>query len=418
VSEESDALKAIAEAVQRLEEMLAFLPDGVAKDLRLKIATLRGIILEQRPPAFVLIGRRGAGKSSLINALFGAKVAEVGHVKSQTGRGKWFDYKGEGGTLAILDTRGVQEGSTPEEADEARTAIQSIVLEVRKKAPDVILFLVKATEIDAAIDGDLDALEKVLDDVHHEHKIKPPVIAIATHCDILEPKDTRLHKQDEEPRADVDEKLIRVSEVERLLEKKLRSRHMVGPHFVKAIGISSYLSFKGDGSLRSDARWRVDELTRLLYKHMPDAGRGMLVRIARVQALQEELAITLTRATAALCAGIAAVPIPIADVIPLTAVQVSLIAGIAWISGRPLSQKVAAEFLTSMGINIGAGFALREAARAIIKFVFPGAGVAVSGAIAFAGTMAIGAAARAYFIRKEPLEKAKEAFENARKEEK
>ena len=152
-----------------------------------------------------------------------------------------------------------------------------------------------------------------------------------------------------------------------------------------------------------------------LFKHLPDAGRGTLVRIARVRGLQEELASNLTRATAAICAGVAALPIPLADVIPITTLQVTLIAGIAWLSGRPLDRKAAAEFLAAMGANVGLGFAFREGARALIKFVFPGAGSMVSGAVAFAGTLAIGAAARNYFLRGTSIEGAKSAFESTQK---
>ena len=135
----------IAENIRRVEEMLRFLPlsGETVTDLRSKIALLRTILLEQRPPAFALVGRRGAGKSSMVNALFGAKVAEVGHVKAQTGRGKWFDHTSEAGAISILDTRGIQEGSKPEEKDAAKDAIASIVVELKKKAPDVIVFLVK-----------------------------------------------------------------------------------------------------------------------------------------------------------------------------------------------------------------------------------------------------------------------------------
>src|SRR4051812_36018115 len=93
--EERTTRKVIAENLKRVEEMLRFLPlhPETVNELRSKIGLLRSVMLEQRAPAFALVGRRGAGKSSLVNALFGAKVAEVGHVKAQTGRGKWFDYE-------------------------------------------------------------------------------------------------------------------------------------------------------------------------------------------------------------------------------------------------------------------------------------------------------------------------------------
>src|SRR6516165_2612031 len=114
---EDEALKMLARAIERLEELLDRLPMAVAKDLRERIATLRTVVLDKRPPALVLVGRRGAGKSSLVNALFGAKVAELGHVTAQTGKGRWYEHERGGGTMSILDTRGVQEGSTPAEED-------------------------------------------------------------------------------------------------------------------------------------------------------------------------------------------------------------------------------------------------------------------------------------------------------------
>lgn len=411
--EEARTRKIIADNIRRIEEMLRFLPlsEGTINDIRSKVALLRTILLEQRAPAFALVGRRGAGKSSLVNALFGAKVAEVGHVKSQTGRGRWFDHKSDRGAISVLDTRGIQEGSKPTETDEAHDAVTSIVVELKKKTPDVIVFLVKATEVDSAIDEDLSALERVYAEIEREHRFRPPLVALATHCDLLEPKGVRLHRSSEESTIDLDEKLTHVANVEHHLETKIKERTKLAPHLVWTRGVGAYMSFTQNGTVRADERWRIDELVGALFRHMPDAGRGTLVRIARVRGLQEELANNLTRATAAICAGVAAMPIPVADVIPLTTLQISLVAAIAWLSGRPLSKKAALEFLTAMGANAGLGFALREGARALIKFVFPGAGSMVSGAVAFAGTMAVGAAARTYFLRNTTLEDAKRAFE-------
>lgn len=404
----------IAETIRRLEEMLDRVPDPLAREIRQKIAHLRALLLEQRSPNLVLIGRRGAGKSSLINALFGARVAEVGHVKAQTGRGRWFDVQGELGTLSILDTRGIQEGSRPEEADEADTPLDSILAEVRRKAPDALLFLVKATEVDAAIDTDLELLAQIVSAVQQAHGLRPPLIGVATHCDLLEPKRTDLHRPDAQEPSELQEKLHHVEAVERQLREKLRSREDLRGELVTVIGVSTYLSWRTDGTVRSDERWRLGELAQVLFRELPEQGRLVLARVTRVRALQEELATALSRAMATVCMGVALVPIPVADIIPITSAQVSLIVGIAWISGRQLDFNAAREFLAALGINLGAAFALREVSRALVKFVFPGGGSVVSGAVAFAGTLAIGSAARGYFLRGVSADEARNLFQATR----
>src|SRR4029079_10907056 len=139
-------------------------------------------------------------------------------------------------------------GSTPAEKDPSQDAIASIVLELKKKVPDVILFLVKATQADSAIDADLNALERVYAEIEREHRFRPPLVAIATHCDVLEPKTTRLHMADVASRADIDEKLARVAEVEHHLEEKIKARGKLAPHLVWTRGVSSYMSFREDGT--------------------------------------------------------------------------------------------------------------------------------------------------------------------------
>lgn len=64
-NDEAKTLRILAENIRRVEELLRFLPlpDASVNELRAKIGLLRSILLEQRAPAFVLVGRRGAGKS-------------------------------------------------------------------------------------------------------------------------------------------------------------------------------------------------------------------------------------------------------------------------------------------------------------------------------------------------------------------
>jgi uncharacterized protein (DUF697 family) len=109
-------------------------------------------------------------------------------------------------------------------------------------------------------------------------------------------------------------------------------------------------------------------------------------------------------------------PIPVADLIPITSAQIAMITGIAYISGRDLSKKSAMEFLAAIGANVGVSFAFRQGARALVKFLFPGAGNAVSATVTLAGTWGIGEAAMAYFIEDATVEEAKQRFTRTKKD--
>jgi uncharacterized protein (DUF697 family) len=66
--------------------------------------------------------------------------------------------------------------------------------------------------------------------------------------------------------------------------------------------------------------------------------------------------------------------------------------------------------MAGLGANVGVAFALREAVRSVVKFIAPAGGSVVSASIAFSATMAIGSAARAYFIDGVSLRDARRLF--------
>lgn len=403
----------ISEMIRRLEGLLDRLPEAAAKDLKQKIRHLRELLVDQRPARLAVVGRRGAGKSSLINACFGAKVAEVGHEKAKTGAATWRTLGTDTGSLELLDTRGFQEGSLPDEVDSAATPLESIQLALRTKCPDAILFLVKAKEADSAIDGDLGELIGILRAVKNAHGYPAPVIAVVTQCDELEPKRVGLHRPDDEDVRDYDEKLTRVTAIEDQLQSKLKESTELRDVLVTVIGVASYMSWKPDGSLRDDERWRIDELLEFLMNELPKEAKVELARLSQVASLQRTVSNTIVKLTATICAGLAATPIPVADIVPITSAQVSMVVGIGYIAGRELDVQAGKEFLVGLGANLGVAMALREIARGIAKIAFPGAGNFVSGAVAYAGTVAIGRAAQAYFIDGVSLADARAIFERS-----
>ena len=55
------------------------------KELRTKIKFLQELLVEKRRPRFALLGRRGCGKSSFLNALLNSYQVSLGHFAAQTG---------------------------------------------------------------------------------------------------------------------------------------------------------------------------------------------------------------------------------------------------------------------------------------------------------------------------------------------
>ncbi len=132
-------------------------------------------------------------------------------------------------------------------------------------------------------------------------------------------------------------------------------------------------------------------------------------RLTNARRAQAHIASSLLKSFSAVCGVIGVQPIPLADMPILTTLQTLMVGMIIHTTGRPFSGRLVAEFLGALGFNIGAGFVLREGARAIVRVV-PIWGNAVSGFIAGAGTYAIGKAAIAYFIEETPIHETRKMF--------
>jgi GTP-binding protein Era len=112
-------------------------------------------------------------------------------------------------------------------------------------------------------------------------------------------------------------------------------------------------------------------------------------------ALKEKRIRALIYSKAGVCAAVALAPIPIADILVLTPIQMAMVATIGHFHGIEVTPERATELMGVMGAGVG----LREAARQLIKLV-PGYGIAISASVAFAGTVALGEAANLWFKRR------------------
>ncbi len=162
-----------------------------------------------------------------------------------------------------------------------------------------------------------------------------------------------------------------------------------------------------------DSSYRKQFITALA-RVLPNSALIEMARISRDKAVQSDIAHILVKSTTAICTAIGAQPIPLADLPVLTTLQLVMVSGVMYVSGRERSLRAATEFVGALGVNVGAGMLLREGARAILKF-FPGWGNIVCGAVAGAGTYAIGRAAIVFFIEGVSLKDARRTYISSRR---
>ena len=349
--------------VERLERLFARLPEKIRRPVLRELTPLKELFLQQRPPRFLFIGSSDMPTHRIIDTLFTAGAPEQTNVAVMPVH-RWINWDIAGhGTISVLDARDAADSAT------------ALVEEELRQQPADIIFLFDDEESNLEKPSALKSARSLL---HLEHQFGH-AIDDAKVIGVCFGKESAAH-----------------------LEDALKSEPAIRDRLLRVIQFAGMHSTEGRG------------LLPVLTEQLPNQAKVEMIRISRDREAQHHVAQMLMKSTTAICTAIGAQPIPLADLPVLTALQVMMVSGIMYISGRERSLRAATEFMTALGANVGAGMLLREGARAILKF-FPGWGNVVCGMVAGAGTYAIGRAASAFFIGGVSLRAARQKYLATRK---
>src|SRR5216117_1494257 len=355
---------ALLHIVERLERLVTRLPEKIRRPVLRELTPLKELFLEQRPPRFLFVGSSKMPMPQIINALFASGAQEQKNVSLMPVH-RWIDWNISGhGTISILDAR-----------DAGDSAAAQVEEDLRRQPSDVIFLF--------------DDGQANFEDLSSANSLN-----------------FVLHLQDDVGGVLGDAKVIGVSfgsqQRAAQLEEALKTQPAICDRLLKVIQFTEMHSAE------------TRDLLSVLASELPNEAKIEMIRISRDREAQHHVAQMLVKSTTAICTAIGAQPIPLADLPILTSLQVIMVSGIMYISGRERSFRAATEFMTALGANVGAGMLLREGARAVLKF-FPGWRNVVCGMIAGAGTYAIGRATSAFFIGGVSLKEARQKYLSDRK---
>jgi uncharacterized protein (DUF697 family) len=367
----------LLQIVERLEYFAGKLPARIRKAVLRELTPLKQLFLQQRPPRFLFIGSARVAAIEIIGTLFGQPDFQTRQTPAPLYC--WFDVTfPDRGTISILDAC----------AADNSAAIQ-IQDEIKRQASDVIFWVDDGQPDGATGKSDLDSLTRYLtwdETLDANAKIVGLII---------------LSRRRPVTRDQIDPATFRLRSAPR--------SHSVAPDSIVEV-----LSLAGGADSFELPDPETQRFMSILARKLPNEARMEMIRISRNRKAQHEVARLLVKSTTGICAAIGAQPIPLADLPILTSLQIMMVSGIMYVSGRERSLRAATEFLGAIGANVGAAMLLREGTRAVLKF-FPGWGNVVCGLIAGSGTYAIGRAATMFFIDGISLKDARQTYLASRK---
>lgn len=307
-----------------------------------------------------IFGATGAGKSTLVNAIFGKDVADTGVGQPVT---KGIEYhRRDDGFLGIFDSEGFETGSA---GDQILEGLQSVV-QARRSGPidqqiHAAWYVVRWS--DRRFEDAQSAFVRSL------AEMGLPVIIVMTQ---VPSKDGDVH-----PHA-------------RELADYIEGLRLP----IRAGGKPVLTNAMADEFTHAPA-FGLDRLLDATYEVVPEAAQAALTAAQRLDMERKKKAVkAIITQAATVASGIGAVPIPFTDAALLVPNQVTMIARISAAYGLPPQRSRAMAIAGSLVLTGGATMAGRYAVTNLLKFIPGGAiaGSAISATVAGSLTRAVGLA--------------------------
>jgi uncharacterized protein (DUF697 family) len=344
------------------------------KQVQEKLGALRNRL---PTPMFWLFGKTQSGKTSVIRYLTGAADAQIGTGFRPCTRfsRRYLFPTTEAPLLDFLDTRGLDEAGYDPQEDLARFNNEA----------HVVLVVVKALD---------HALENVLTHLGTIRQAQPnrPVILVLTCLHEAYPQQQHPtpypfdDSWEHTPPAPV-------TDLQRSLDEQRR-------RFARLVDRVVAIDLTPAEEGFEDPDYGGPRLREVLLEVLPGALRQTLLMLdeakQELRGLYEQQALPYILAYSSLATSAGAVPLPVVDLVLLSAIQSRMVYDLARLYGQPLTAKRFGEIAGTLGTSV----LVRQAGRGLIKWIpWIGsvAGALTCGALAGASTYALGKAFCYYY---------------------
>ncbi len=288
-----------------------------------------------------LFGKTGVGKSTLVNAVFGADVAATGVGAPVTLTSHL--YMDTRGSLGVIDTRGLEIGKDDKQLlDE----LSKVVKQMRKRRIDeqihVAWYCIRGLDRRFE-DAEADFIKKL-------HKLSIPIILVMTQVPM---RDGVFHPD------------------------AVTLARQIGQRGLPIVGDRVFMTFAMRDQFTGQSPYGLMELLQATFRVAPEAVHGALAAAQTIDlAAKARAARTHITATVAASAAAAASPIPFSDAAVLVPLQLAMMGRIAHLYNIRFERAaLLAIASTSAATNLG-----RSAVASLIKLI-PGAGTVAGGMI-------------------------------------